>query len=161
MFSLGVALACAASVPACKNAGERRPSATDGAASVAKTAAVLIDIGSQRLTYRVELARTPAEREMGLMFRKQLEPDAGMLFLFERPALQTFWMKNTLIPLDMIFISADREIVGIVANAEPETLTGRGVPIPSQFVLEIGGGLAAERGIRAGQRVEFRGVDGF
>jgi uncharacterized membrane protein (UPF0127 family) len=162
LVSLGVALACAASVPACKNAGERRPSATAGdGAAPARTAAVLIDIGSQRLTYRVELARTPAEREQGLMFRRQLDPDAGMLFLFERPALQTFWMKNTLIPLDMIFISAEREIVGIVANAEPETLTGRGVPVPSQFVLEIGGGLAAERGIRAGQHVEFRGVDGF
>ena len=164
VISLGLSLALAASLPACKNAGERRPSATagDGAVSVAaRPAAVLVDVGSHRVTFRVELARTPAERETGLMFRKQLDADAGMLFLFERPALQTFWMKNTLIPLDMIFISASLEIVGIVANAEPETLTGRGVPIPSQFVLEIGGGLAAERGIRAGQRVEFRGVDGF
>jgi uncharacterized membrane protein (UPF0127 family) len=68
-------------------------------------------------------------------------------------------MKNTLIPLDMIFISADHAIVGIVANAEPLTLTARGVSEPSQFVLEIGGGLAARLGIQQGQRVQFRGVD--
>jgi len=106
-------------------------------------------------------ADTVRKQQLGLMHRKSMPADHGMIFVFPDERERSFWMKNTLIPLDMIFISADREIVGIVANAEPETLTGRGVPVPSQFVLEIGGGLAAQRGILAGQRVEFRGVDGF
>jgi uncharacterized membrane protein (UPF0127 family) len=163
VLAIGAAAAALVLAPACKNAGERRPSATagDGAAAAdTRSAAVFIDVGASRVVFRVELARTPAEHEVGLMFRKNLEPDAGMLFLFDRPSLQTFWMKNTLIPLDMIFISADRQIVGIVANAEPQTLTARRVDEVSQYVLEIGGGLAAARGIRTGQRVEFRGVDG-
>ena len=94
------------------------------------------------------------------MYRARLAPDAGMLFLFENSFVQTFWMKNTLIPLDMIFIAADHSIVGIVANAQPLTLTARSVGEPSQYVLEIGGGLAARLGIRAGARVDFHGVDG-
>jgi uncharacterized membrane protein (UPF0127 family) len=158
--AVGVAALCAlAALPACKSSVGPRP-ATGAAPADAATAAVVVDTGERQLTFHVELARTEEERERGLMYRDHLAPDAGMLFLFERPALQTFWMKNTLIPLDMIFISSDRAIVGIVANAEPLTLTPRAVNEPSQFVLEIGGGLAARLGIRAGQRLELRGVDG-
>ncbi len=164
MLALAVLAAEPSALTACKNAGERRPAANakaagDGAAAEARLGTVLVDVGTGRVAFRVELARTPAEHEIGLMFRKHLDPDAGMLFLFERPSLQTFWMKNTLIPLDMIFIGADRRVVGIVEKAEPQTLTARRVNEPSQYVLEIGGGLAAERGIRAGQQVEFRGID--
>ena len=155
-------VAVIASTTACKNAGQRQPSATavDGAVGEprAASALVLVDVDTHRVAFRVELARTPAEQEKGLMFRRHLDPDAGMLFLFNRSFVQTFWMKNTLIPLDMIFISSDHEIVGIVANAAPETETIRRVDDPSQYVLEIAGGVAAERGLRAGQRVEFRGV---
>jgi uncharacterized membrane protein (UPF0127 family) len=150
-------MASGASLPACKNSGGQKQTAS-AARSDAAAAAVVIDIGERQIAFRVELARTPEERERGLMYRDRLLADAGMLFLFERPSLQTFWMKNTPLPLDMIFISADRAIVGIVANAEPHTLTARSVNEPSQYVLEIGGGLAASLGIRAGQRVEFRGV---
>ena len=81
-----------------------------------------------------------------------------MLFLFEKPAQLMFWMKNTLIPLDMIFIGADRRIVGIVENAEPQTTTGRRVEGPSQYVLEINGGFAAKLGVTAGGEVDFRDV---
>ncbi len=159
-----VALAVAVSLAsgACKNAGQRQPSVTavDGPAGEphAAPAFVLVDVDSHRVAFRVELARTPAEQERGLMYRKHLAPEAGMLFLFERPSALTFWMKNTLIPLDMIFIAPDHRIVGIVHDAEPLTLTSRRVDAPSQYVLEIGGGVAAERGLHAGQRVEFRGV---
>jgi uncharacterized membrane protein (UPF0127 family) len=92
------------------------------------------------------------------MFRNHLEPDAGMLFLFPRPAPLAFWMKNTLIPLDMIFIDHDHRIVGIVENATPETETPRRVSGDSQYVLEIGGGLSSRWGIVAGTTVEFRGL---
>jgi hypothetical protein len=107
------------------------------------------------VTFQAEVADTPAERNRGLMDRAELADDHGMLFLFPRPAQQSFWMKNTLIPLDIIFIRPDRTILGIVENAEPETLTSRRVPGLSQYVLEINGGLSSELGIAPGQRVEF------
>jgi hypothetical protein len=144
-------------------AGCKSPAAQKEAAvgAPAPAAAVVVETGERQLTFRVEVARTEAEREQGLMYRQKLDADAGMIFLFERSFPQTFWMKNTLIPLDMLFISSDRKIVGIVANAEPLTLTTRGVRTPSQFVLEIGGGLSAKLGIREGQQVQFRGVEGY
>jgi len=119
------------------------------------TGTVIIDTGARKVTFRVELARTADERERCLMYRYHLAPDQGMLFLFDRPSSLVFWMKNTMIPLDMIFLDGGRRIVGIVANAEPHTLAPRRVDEPSQYVLEIGGGLAAKLGIQAGQAAEF------
>jgi len=153
-----MALAAALGGGACKNSAGQRQTASAGPAEAA-TSTVVVDTGERQITFHVELARTEPEREKGLMFREHLAPDAGMLFLFEVPMVQTFWMKNTLIPLDMIFIGRDRSIVGVVANAQPLTLTARSVGEPSQYVLEIGGGLAARLGIRAGQRVAFHGMD--
>ena len=153
---LVVALASVLAVGACKNsAGQRQTSSAGPSEAAAST--VVVDTGERQVTFHVELARTEPEREKGLMFREHLASDAGMLFLFERPSVQAFWMKNTLIPLDMVFIGADHAVVGVVANAQPLTLTPRGVGEPSQYVLEIGGGLAARLGIRAGERVDFRG----
>src|SRR5512144_1336235 len=109
------------------------------AASACKTAptpaTVTIDTGARKVPFKVELAITAAEHERGLMFREHLDPDAGMLFISDSPHPQVFWMKNTLIPLDMIFIGADWRIAGIVENAEPKTLTSRDVGVPSQYVL--------------------------
>jgi uncharacterized protein len=151
---IGSLAAALALLPACKNNGQRAGAA--GAAVTAPTAT--IDTGQRQLTFHLELAITPEEHQRGLMFRKQLATDAGMLFVSRVPHVHTFWMKNTLIPLDMIFIGADRRIVGIVENAEPQTLIARSVPAPSQYVLEIGGGISAQLGIRAGQTVVFQGV---
>lgn len=151
-----LALSCLGAT-ACKNAAGQRQTASAGPAD-ALAPTVVVDTGERKVTFRVELARTDPEREKGLMYREHLAPDTGMLFLFERPSVQTFWMKNTLIPLDMIFIAPDHTIAGIVANAEPLTLTTRTVGEVSQYVLEIGGGLAARLGIRAGARVDFNGV---
>jgi uncharacterized membrane protein (UPF0127 family) len=113
--------------------------------------------GGRAIPVRVELARTDSERERGLMYRNHLDPDAGMLFLFPRPAPLAFWMRNTLIPLDMIFIDPDRRILGIVENAAPETETARRVDGNSQYVLEIAGGLSQRWGVHAGSSVEFEG----
>jgi len=143
----------------CKNSAGQRQTATAGP-SEAAAASVVVDTGERQVTFRVELARTEPEREKGLMYREHLAPDAGMLFLFERSSVQTFWMKNTLIPLDMIFIAPDHTIAGVVADAQPLTLTARSVNEPSQYVLEIGGGLASRLGIRAGARVDFHGIGG-
>ena len=83
---------------------------------------------------------------------------AGMIFLFSAPSVQAFWMKNTPLPLDMIFIGSDRKIVGIVEQTVPFSLDSRSVGRPSQFVLEINGGLAKRHGIKAGDAVRFEGI---
>ncbi len=107
---------------------------------------------------KVELARTEPERARGLMFRQSLEAGRGMLFLFEKPEHLKFWMKNTYIPLDMIFVGADKKIVFIEENAEPFTLQPRGPDADSQFVVEVPGGWCRARGVEPGQLVKFVGV---
>jgi uncharacterized protein len=109
----------------------------------------------------VELARTDAEKARGLMERTSLRDDAGMLFLFDASADHAFWMKNTLIPLDMIFISDDGQIVGIVPRATPGDLRPRSVGVPSRYVLEVNGGWAEARGVATGDRVRFENVARF
>jgi uncharacterized membrane protein (UPF0127 family) len=110
------------------------------------------------LGFQVEVADSPAKREMGFQYRRELARDRGMIFLFPAESDQTFWMKNTPIPLDMIFISRDLKIVGIVEQATPFSLDSRSVGKPSQYVLEINGGLAKRMGIEAGDAVRFDGV---
>ena len=107
---------------------------------------------------RVEIADTPAKRELGLQYRRELGEDRGMLFLFPAETVQTFWMKNTPISLDMIFIGGDRKIVGIVQRAVPFSTATLSVGVPSRFVLEIKGGLASAKGIQAGDSVRFEGI---
>jgi hypothetical protein len=120
---------------------------------------VLRPTGRPEVRVRVELARTAAERARGLTFRERLEPDAGMLFIYEEEGNLTFWMKNTLIPLDMIFISKEFRVVGIVEDAAPQTETARRIDQPAQFVLEVNAGFAAANGIGPGTEVEFLGID--
>jgi uncharacterized membrane protein (UPF0127 family) len=106
------------------------------------------DGGSE--SFAVELADDGAERSQGLMFRESMDPGSGMLFVYETPRRAQFWMKNTLIPLDMIFADATGTVTRVHANAVPGDLTpidgGEGV----RFVLEINGGLAARLGITPG-----------
>jgi len=107
----------------------------------------------------VEIARTGPEQARGLMFRRELPSDRGMLFVFEETSDRTFWMRNTLIPLDIIYLGDDRRVVGVVANAEPRTETLRSVGKPSRYVVEVAGGEAAAHGVGAGTRAVFLGVD--
>jgi uncharacterized membrane protein (UPF0127 family) len=109
------------------------------------------------VNFAVEIARTPAERERGFQYRRELAETRGMIFLFPREEALSFWMKNTPIPLDMIFISDARKIVGIVENATPFSLQSRSVPGKSRYVLEINGGLSRRHGFRAGDTVRFEG----
>ncbi|MHB8416647.1 MAG: DUF192 domain-containing protein [Myxococcales bacterium] len=106
----------------------------------------------------VEVAADERSREVGLMFRTSVPAGRGMLFVFKEATVHTFWMKNTQVPLDMIFIGADRRIAGIVENAAPLTLSGRSVPAPSQYVLEVAGGTAFAHGWRTGDPLELHGV---
>lgn len=112
----------------------------------------------KEVAVRVEVADTPAKREMGLQYRNELGDDQGMLFLFPREEVQAFWMKNTPISLDLIFISAQRKVVGIVRRAVPFSLATLSVPSPSQFVLEIKGGLSQRHGIKIGDGVRFQNI---
>ena len=109
--------------------------------------------GSDTLTFEVELAITPEQRQRGLMFRESLDPDQGMLFDFGRTAPVSMWMRNTFIPLDMLFIEADGRIARIVADTEPlsDAVIGSGGPV--RAVLELAGGSSAELGIAVGDRV--------
>ncbi|MCK6547708.1 DUF192 domain-containing protein [Myxococcota bacterium] len=150
VFALGGAILSAGT--GCSDAHSGAPDASS-APVVRIPVTIATDTGP--VTIQAELADTPAERSMGLMFRTSMQDDHGMLFLFPEEEPQSFWMKNTLIPLDMIFIRADHTILGIVENATPKTLTPRNVPGPSQFVLEVNGGVSAKRGFRAGQKVDF------
>ena len=108
----------------------------------------------------VELARSDEEHERGLMYRRELAEDAGMLFLFPEAAPRTFWMKNTLIPLDLLFIDDAGVVAGIVRQAEPLTLTPRtpGPQVEARFVLEVRGGWAARHGVEPGARVRLENV---
>ncbi len=106
-------------------------------------------------TFQVEVAKTEAEQAKGLMFRTELGPDEGMIFPKDPPERSAFWMRNTVIPLDIIFIGTDHRILNIAANAVPYDET----PLPStgitSGVLELAGGRAAELGIKPGDKVKW------
>lgn len=110
-------------------------------------------IGGGKFRFKIELAETQAQQAQGLMFRRQMAPDAGMLFIYAKPQLAAFWMKNTFIPLDMLFIAADGRIAHIHPNAAPQSEATISAPAPVKAVLEVNGGLAARLGIRVGDIV--------
>ena len=99
-----------------------------------------------------ELAATPEQREIGLMFRTSMPAGDGMLFVFERPSKQCFWMRNTLIPLSVAFIGDDGSVVNI-DDMKPQTLDSHCSAKPVRFVLEMNEGWFAKRGIKVGSRL--------
>jgi len=111
-------------------------------------------------SFRVELARTPAEQAKGLMFRTELADDAGMLFLFDDEAPRAFWMKNCKIPLDILYFDSQWRLVGKSLNTPPCNLGDRCPSYPSgapaRYVLELRGGLGEEMGVILGDRLEYR-----
>ena len=114
-----------------------------------------ITSGTRAHRFTVEVAATPQEQAYGLMNRSELAPDRGMIFPMDPPRDAAFWMKNTLIPLDMVFVRADGSIANIAADTVPLSLE----PVPSdgpvKAVLEIAGGRAAELGIKPGDKVAW------
>lgn len=104
------------------------------------------------LRFQIELALTPAQQAQGLMFRQKMAADAGMLFVYPTPQPAAYWMQNTYIPLDMLFITPDGRIERIRENAEPLSTAPIEGPSKTKAVLEINGGLAARLGIRPGDR---------
>jgi uncharacterized protein len=112
--------------------------------------------GQQRFT--VEVADDGAERAQGLMFRESMPMSSGMLFVYEEPRRASFWMKNTLIPLDMIFADARGVVTRVHANAVPGDTTGIDGGDGVQFTLEINGGLAARMGIVEGAELRHPAI---
>jgi uncharacterized protein len=105
-----------------------------------------------------ELALTDAERAKGLMFRTKLLADQGMLFVFDQEGLHAFWMKNTLIPLDMLWLDPDRRVVHIERDVPPckaDPCPSYGPARPALYVLELEAGAAARLGLKAGDRLDF------
>ena len=104
---------------------------------------------------RVEVANTEETRQRGLMYRRDLPQDRGMIFIFDKTVEHGFWMHNTLISLDMIFLGEDRGVVGVVPRAEPKTDTVRSVKKPSRYVVEVAAGEAAAHAVGPGTRAVF------
>jgi len=159
------AIACAAAAAACSpvSAGAAHQSATPSAnaESLALSAAglriipltVITDTGSH--TFQVEVAATPEQQEHGLMFRTTMGADEGMIFPMDPPRRSAFWMRNTVIGLDIVFIGKDHRVLNVAANAVPYDET----PLPSDglaaAVLELNAGRAAQIGLRPGSRVSW------
>ncbi|MFZ4606285.1 MAG: DUF192 domain-containing protein [Caulobacter sp.] len=120
------------------------------------TEPLTIDTVQGTVAFKVEIADSDAEREQGLMYRTTLPADGGMLFIWDRAAPRAFWMRNTYIPLDILYIGANGRIISIAANAQPFDET----PIPSRgdakAVLELAGGRAAQLGIDLGDQVHHK-----
>jgi uncharacterized protein len=156
---------------ACSNNGKREDNApmptlppdqpqasADAAPAPQPTAKVYLSTPSGEIAVNVEIVATPKLIQKGLMFRKQLASDAGMLFLMPDEREWPFWMKNTLIPLDMLWIGKDMTVVGMAENTEPLSLEERTVGKPSLYVLEVNGGYAKQHQIGPGTKVRFEGV---
>lgn len=117
--------------------------------------ALTVTTATGKHSFRVEVASTSAQQAKGLMFRTKLGPDEGMIFPRVPEDVPMFWMKNTPLPLDIIFIGTDHRILNISANTEPYSLTPVGAIGMCSAVLEIPGGRAAELGIGPGAKVEW------
>ena len=119
------------------------------------TGELSVESGGHSHRYKVWIAATEARRNQGLMYVPSLPAARGMLFLFETPQVTSFWMKNTLIPLDLLFIAPDGRIIRIAENAVPKslaTIDSMGVVLG---VLEVAGGTAGKLGFKAGDRVRY------
>ena len=150
----------ALALTACK-AHDTEPAATTTAAGTVHPASGLqvipltVTHNGKAHSFKAELAQTPAEQAKGLMFRTALGPDEAMLFPFDPPKQASFWMRNTVIPLDLLFIAPDGRVTNIAANAKPydeSKLQSDGVV---KAVLEIPGGRAKELGLAAGDVVSW------
>ena len=114
---------------------------------------VIIDTKSGQHRFAVEIANTPEQLSLGLMYRRSLPREAGMLFDYRRPQHVAMWMKNTLIPLDMLFIDASGRVVNIRQRAVPGSLEAIPSSVPVLGVLELNGGTVSRLGITRGDKV--------
>jgi uncharacterized protein len=128
--------------------------ATGPQPTLAEKPLTIVTQDGKRHAFQVEMAVTPAQQETGLMFRRAVPDGKGMLFDWHSPAEMPMWMKNTLVPLDMIFIGADHRVLHIAENTVPQSLATIPSGGPVRATLEVAAGTAAKLDIRVGDRVE-------
>lgn len=107
-------------------------------------------------TLNIEIANSPYERETGLMYRTSMEKNQGMLFVFDEESILTFYMKNTYMSLDLIFISEKKEIISIYKNAKPNDLSSIFSKLPSKYVLEVIQGVSDNLNLKIGDRINYQ-----
>lgn len=129
------------------------PAAGEQRHPVSNLAVIPLSVGRHKFV--VEVAASRAEQARGLMFRSQMGRDEGMIFPFDPPRPASFWMRNTVIPLDIIFIGPDRRVLNIAADAIPYDETPLSSLGPAAAVLELNGGRAAQLGIKPGDLVQW------
>ena len=127
--------------------------ATDRAPSFPHSTLTITTASAKPVTFQTEVATSPGQQEYGLMFRKHLADDHGMLFVEQPPRVIHMWMKNTLIPLDMVFVAPGGKVLRIAENAVPESLDIIGSDQPVEGVIELAGGAAGRLGLAAGDQV--------
>ncbi len=128
-------------------------SAQDGQLLTFEASELKIATADETYTFAVELALTPQQQAQGLMFRQSMAADAGMLFVGQREGVRNFWMRNTFIPLDMLFIKADGTIAHIAERTIPQSLDTVSSRVPVLAVLELNAGTANRLGIKTGDKV--------
>lgn len=146
LAQLAIAAIVALVLAACSGAGET--------ANVASETRAILHTAKGSFAFNIEVVDTEESRAKGLMFRNELAADAGMLFDYHEEQQAAFWMQNTLIPLDMIFIGANGVVKKVHVNARPLDTTSIPSGVPVRFVLEIPGGRSNEIGLAAGDRLE-------
>jgi uncharacterized membrane protein (UPF0127 family) len=116
-------------------------------------------INSQKTSveFKLEIANRPKSRAKGLMFRKELEPNRGMLFVFPEVKIQTIWMKNTFVSLDLLFLNEDLEVVGLIESVPILNEKARSIKAPSKYVVELPAGSCKAQGIKVGARLVPKG----
>lgn len=141
---------------ACASCSDRKPPPEATKRKANPVVELTIDTGKEKLKVSVEVVVSPKLREKGLMYREELVDGQGMLFVFQAEEERSFWMKNTLIPLDIMFVDSSRTVVGIVHRARPRREKSLSVGVPSRFVLEVPGGYCSRHGVHRGARLEFK-----
>ncbi|WP_299209887.1 DUF192 domain-containing protein [uncultured Dokdonia sp.] len=156
VLKIVLALLISMSVYSCKETKEEKTiTPTDFAFTKEGTLTLTKADGTLIKKIAIEFAEDDYERETGLMHRSSMEVLQGMLFILEEERVQNFHMKNTLIPLDLIFIDANKKVVSFAENAKPMDLSLLPSQVPAKYVLEINGGLAEEWVIEIGDAVEW------
>lgn len=119
----------------------------------------IVNDAGENLDFDIYLAHSPDQQQRGLMHVRKMPVTTGMLFVYERPGIRSMWMKNTYIPLDLLFIDANGKVSSIVHNATPLSLASRSSTEPVKYVLELNGGSAIRFGIGTSSRIIWEGDD--
>ena len=151
------ALACSAACSSQTAAPAPTAAATPARHPISGLEVIPLSIGQNGKThaFRVEVAATMEQQQKGLMFRTAMGPDEGMLFPYDQPHVLSFWMRNTVLSLDLVFIDEQRRIINIAENAVPYSEESILSDAPAVAVLELNGGRARELGIVAGNKVDW------